>query len=54
MRRRSGMNKGDETTVEERSLERECTFAMETSARALIWRKVDVAGDVERTNYLES
>jgi hypothetical protein len=48
------MNKGDETTAEKRSLEREYTFAMKTSARGLIWRKVDVVGDAEQTNYLES
>jgi hypothetical protein len=48
------MNEGDEITAEKRSLEREYTFAMATSARGLIWRKVDVGGDTEQTNYLES
>jgi hypothetical protein len=29
-------------------------FAMEMSARDLIWRKVDVGGDAKQRNYLES
>jgi hypothetical protein len=48
------MNKGDETTAEKQSVEKDYKYLCDGNEHeGLIWRKVDVDGDAEQTKCLE-